>query len=196
MTPEQFIAQLKRQKSTLQAAAEQSLEEAAKATHFRVATRIFSEGKAADEGKIGNYSTKPLVVSKKAFVTKSAFRQSQRPNKGGGTRPMFIKFPNAKKATPVMVLPGGYRQLKQIQGLKSQYVDLVYTGRTQRAFIGSLRKFGRYGWAAVMRGTKTAEKAVLNENKFGKKIFALTPQEKRFFSNRFVTAFNKKSQIP
>lgn len=195
MTPEQFIAQLKRQKSTLQAAAEQSLEEAAKATHMKVSSRIFIQGKAADESKIGNYSTKPLVVSKNSFVNKSAFKQSQRPNKGGGTRPMFIKFPNAKKATPVMVLPGGYKQLKQIQGLKSQYVDLVYTGRTQRAFIGSLRKFGRYGWAAILRGTKTAEKAVLNENKFGKKIFALTREEEVFFTRRFVSTFNKKSQI-
>lgn len=195
MTPEQYIAQLRRQKSILQTAAEQSLEEAARATHFMVATRIFSEGKAADDGKIGNYSTKPLIVSKKAFAKKAAFKQSQRPNKGGGSRPMYIKFPNAKKATPVMILPGGYRQLKQIQNLQSWYVDLVYTGRTRKAFISSLRKFGRYGWAAVMRGTKTAEKAVLNENKFGKKIFDLTPKERRFFSDRFMMTFNKKSQI-
>lgn len=195
MTPEQFIAQLRKQKSALQVAAEQSLEEAAKATHIKVANRIFLEGKAADDGKIGNYSTKELVVSKKAFHKKGAFKQSTRPNKGGGTRPMYVKFPNAKKATPVMVLPGGYRQLKQIQNMQSWYVDLVYSGRTRRAFLGSLRKYGRYGWAAVMRGTKTAEKAVLNENKFGKKIFALTRQEEAFFSKRFVTSFNKKAQI-
>ena len=195
MTPEQFIAQLKRQKSVMQAAAEEALAEAAKATHIRVATRIFSEGKAADDSKIGNYSTKPLLVSKKAFVNKSAFKQSTRPKKGGGTRKMYVKFPNAKKVTPVMFLQSGYRQLKQIQNLQSWYVDLVYSGRTRKAFIGSLRKFGRYGWAAVMKGTKTAEKAVLNENKFGKKIFDLTQQERKFFSDRFVSAFNKKSQI-
>ena len=195
MTPEQFIAQLRRQKSTLQVAAEQALEEAAKATHMKVTGRIFTAGKAADDSKIGNYSTKELVVSKKAFHNKAAFKQSTRPNKGGGTRPMYIKFPNAKKATPVMVLPGGYRQLKQIQNMQSWYVDLVYSGRTRKAFLGSLRKFGRYGWAAIMRGTKTAEKAVLNENKFGKKIFALTKEEEVFFSRRFVSTFNKKAQI-
>jgi hypothetical protein len=179
----------------LQVAAEQALEEAAKATHMKVAGRIFADGKAADDSKIGNYSTKPLIVSKKAFYNKAAFKQSTRPNKGGGSRPMYIKFPNAKKATPVMVLPGGYRQLKQIQNMQSWYVDLVYSGRTRKAFLGSLRKFGRYGWAAVMRGTKTAEKAVLNENKFGKKIFALTKEEEVFFSRRFVSTFNTKAQI-
>lgn len=195
MTPEQFIAQLKKQKSVMQAAAEEALAEAAKATHMKVSNRIFIQGKAADDSKIGNYSTKPLVVSKGAFVNKSAFKQSSRTNKKGSTRPLYIKFKNAKKATPVMVLPGGYKQLKSIQNLQSGYVDLVYSGRTQRSFIGSLRKFGRYGWAAVLRGNKAAERGVLNENKFGKKIFALTKEEEVFFTRRFVSTFNKKSQI-
>lgn len=194
MTPEQFIAQLKKQKSDIQAAAEEALQEAARATHMKVTGRIFDGGKAADGSSIGKYSTKPLLVSKRAFVLKSAFKQSVRKTKGG-SKPMYIKFPNAKKATPVMVLPGGYKQLKQIQNLRSGYVDLVYSGKTKRFFLGSLRKYGRYGWAAILRNNEAARRGVWNENKFGKKIFALTKEEEVFFTRRFMSVFNRKSQI-
>ncbi len=42
---------------------------------------------------------------------------------------MWIRFKGAKKAVPVMVLPGGYKQLRQLNGLQANYVDLTFSGR-------------------------------------------------------------------
>lgn len=195
MTPEEFISKLRKKKDQNLVAAQQALEEAARLTHNQVGQRIFLRGIAADESRIGKYSTKPLLVSKKAFVNKSAFKQSVRVSKNGKTRPMYVKFPNNKKVTPVMVLPGGYAQLRNIQGMQSSTVDLTYSGKTKRMFIASLRRFGRYSWSAILRGNQAADRGVWNEQRFGKRIFELTNKEKQFFSKQFIDSFNRKSQI-
>lgn len=49
--------------------------------------------------------------------------------KGRKKRVLWIKFPKARKAVPVMILPGGYKQLRQLNGLQNAKVDLTFSGR-------------------------------------------------------------------
>lgn len=99
------------------------------------------------------YSTKPLFATRSMFNRQDKFEPTPiaselgRDENGklvkGGTRNkagkinqrkvkkrvLFIKFKNMTRAVPVMILPGGYKQLRSIQGLQVAKVDLTYSAR-------------------------------------------------------------------
>jgi hypothetical protein len=103
------------------------------------------------------YSTKEMLATASQFNRKQGFKPTeiefteigrigQRNQVAGGFRQpgtgrvdrkgaerkkrwLWIKFKGAKKAVPVMVLPGGYKQLRQLNGLQTGYVDLTFSGR-------------------------------------------------------------------
>jgi hypothetical protein len=96
--------------------------------------RIFDEGKNSAGGKIGSYSTKLMLATKGQFVSKTAFKPTMIKQKNGKSKMLFIKFPNAKKAVPVMALPGGYKQFKSINGRRSDFVNLHLYGNLRSDF--------------------------------------------------------------
>lgn len=88
------------------------------------------------EGITGKtYSTNMMFATQSMFNRKAAFKPTEVPTKGkpGTTkkkkRLVWIKFKNARKAVPVMILPGGYKQFRGLNGLQSAHVDLTFTGR-------------------------------------------------------------------
>jgi hypothetical protein len=120
-------------------------------------------------------STEIGRIGKRKFVP-GGFRQptTGKVDQRGANRKkrwLWIKFPKAKKAVPVMVLPGGYKQLRQLNGLQTGFVDLTFSGRmfqnikllepkskgltflafigatnleNQQKFFGLSRKYGRF----------------------------------------------------
>lgn len=110
--------------------------------------RIQTEGLEGQQ-----YSTNFMLATESQFNRKSAFKATEvattlgrdengklvkggvRNSKGEinkrktGKRLLFIKFPGASKAVPVMLLPGGYKQLRELNGLPSNNVDLTFSGR-------------------------------------------------------------------
>lgn len=134
--------------------------------------RIIRRGQASDGGKIGAYSSKAGYYGKNAFVKKSSFKaQGQRGFKGEkvvynqkkGTAKIVKKTPKT------MFLSGGYKQLREVQGRESNFVNLEYTG----SLMNDL-KVGTSASSVVIGFTSEAEskKRHALEKKYGKKIFS------------------------
>ena len=168
------------------------IREIATTIQAEVAFRVFNKGIATKYGYIGNYSTKEMLATRSQFTRKSAFKQSMvltnrinyssniktrqlKASKGNQQkRPLWIKFPKAKKAVPVMVLPGGYKQLRSIQGKYSNTVNLQYSGKLKSGWLiqGSNSTYV-IGFDAY--GAKISE---YQEKHFGKLIWNPTSYEK------------------
>lgn len=168
-------AELRRQQKELNSGRDKALRTAALTVNAEVARRIFVDGKA-QEGDIGSYSTKPMLVSRSAFAKKSAFKKEK-----------WIKFPTSSKAVPVMELKGGYKQLRAIQGRPTNKVNLDYTSETKKDFENSVRKH-KTGYAAIVKRDRSAVIIEGNERRFKKRIFSLGDKE----VTRFKTILTKE----
>lgn len=74
--------------------------------------RIFVDGKKADGSKIGDYSTKEMYATKEQFVKTSSFK-----NQGKTGKPTKSS----------MYLQNGYKQLRQIQGRRTDTMNMNYS---------------------------------------------------------------------
>jgi len=126
--------------------------------------RIFTRGLDANGNEIGNYSTKEIIVSKNVFVKPSAFKPQRN-----------------KKA---MKLVNGYKELKQIQNLKSEKVNLVYSGKLKNSLQSNKNIIG-------FTDSKESEIARNNENRYGKTIFGLSDDEKLKLSRNISSEMRK-----
>jgi hypothetical protein len=137
--------------------------------------RIFNNGDAADGSKIGEatngYSTtSPKFATEDSFVVKGAFRPQARKravNKGSS--------PGGAGTTRTSIdLDRGYRELRELQGRQTAYVDLSYSGSLQASL-----QLGTVGDAVVLgfsNGEESAKGAAM-ERKFRKDIWGLSAQE-------------------
>lgn len=145
--------------------------------------RIQNEG---IEGK--SYSTKPMFATESNFNIKDRFEPTEiatqlgfdaagEPVKGGvrtkkGTikksatkkRLLWIKFKGAKKATPVMLLPGGYKQLRQLNGLQTNHVDVTFSGRMIQNIKVLRQESKELKFLAIVGATQKEEKDKLKAN--------------------------------
>lgn len=130
----------------------QMLREIATTLYANISHRVHNEGKAVDGSPIGKYSTKLMLATKGQFKNKSKFKQSviesteivylsnikTRKTKAKKLKkkkePLWIKFAKAKKAVPVMMIEGGYRDFRNIQGMDAMNVNLNYFGNLRKDF--------------------------------------------------------------
>jgi hypothetical protein len=117
--------------------------------------RIFERGQAADDGPIGQYSTKPISIA--------------RNKQARATRSTFFK--------------GGYKEYKSAIGFDSSTVNLVDSGQMRDDF--SLIKISNNVYGLGFKNDLNGEKAEGNEKRFGKDIFAHSPNEDRIFDEVF-----------
>ena len=81
--------------------------------------RVYTEGEDVDGGKIGKYSTKPTLVGAKSFIKKASVNK------------VFGKGKNKKlqwrtvNGHRLAILPGGYKQIRQIEGFETAHVNLT-----------------------------------------------------------------------
>lgn len=129
--------------------------------------RIFGEGRKSDGSKIGEYSKKPTYYSKEVFIRKAAFKAKGKKDRGN------FKNGNERKT---MYLPGGYTELRDIQGRQTEFVDQKYSGSQERSIgIVKLGTAVLYG----MRDLIESKKLEGNIKRFGDFI-SLSPAEKEF----------------
>lgn len=189
ITPEQFQKKIEAKIRSL---------DIAKTIVFPVATamldsmrqRLFQEGISGDGGKTGSYSTAPIYASKSAFV-------------GGGFSP---QGKNAKKTTTgklakgsknkkdgaqrkSMYLAGGYKQLRQVQGKETAFVNLQYSG----LLFTDFSKLAVEKDTVVSKvGTKeSSDKLKWLSDKYGKDTFKHTKEEREFFKKEVHKQFIK-----
>lgn len=133
----------------------------------RMKDRIFNQGLDRENRIIGeDYSTKPIYVPKERFARPSAFRPQGKNAKG--------KKREDGTERKTMYLPGGYKELKQVQGLVYDRINLVYKGDLRRAFISEFREGVLYiGFNSELQ----AKKREWIEAMFGKVIFTASDEE-------------------
>lgn len=148
------------------------------------------------------YSTNEMLATQSSFLQKGKFKPDvmattlgrdangkllkggNRTGKGNiakrgtGKRLRWIKFKNASKAVPVMTLRGGYKELRQIQGLPSGKVNLTYSGRMfQNIKVLRTENKEPYRVIAFIGGVQkeTQNKLLGNYKRYGD-FLAITPK--------------------
>ncbi|MFC7347312.1 hypothetical protein ACFQO9_11345 [Chryseobacterium zhengzhouense] len=128
------------------------LKETAEELERKVKKRIFIDGLDVNGNTIGeNYSTKPTVVKQDVFIKPSAFK---------GKKSMKLEY--------------GYKELRDIQGLKTDKVNLNYSGE-----LKSKLRVARSEKSIVIGiiDRINAEKAKKLEEKYQTKIFSFSQKE-------------------
>lgn len=113
--------------------------------------RIFQQGKASNEQRIGVYSTNPISIS----------RKSQSRNTGK----TYFK--------------GGYKQYKAMAGKNSNFVNLDNTGQMKLDL--STFVLGKNEYGIGFNNDFNADKRDWMEKKYGKDIFVTTSSEDNLF---------------
>jgi len=170
--------------------------------YAEIRKRVFEQGKNSDNSNTGQYSVKPLYVSKKMFAKPGAF--SPRGKKGevgdklvptyqlkrGNIKPTnrviknFSVVKSNNKPRTTMYLPQGYKELRDIQGFRTDVVDLTYRGELKKDF--AIAQDGQ----AFLIGFKTkpqSDKRFALERQFGPVFYATTQERTKYLQ---AAAFN------
>lgn len=139
-----------------------------------VRTRIHEQGKAADGGDIGTYSTKSTYISAKANPGK-AFKPTGKVNKAGN---QFAKFQSGKKEGQPHTskyFAGGYKEFRGEIGRPNDKVNLSLSGQMNNQLSIIATDNGGYGlgWP----NTEMYKRSQALEAKYKKKIWALMEEE-------------------
>lgn len=135
--------------------------------------RIFTEGKNSGGAQIGQYSTNPIYATRKQFASPGSFMPQgestyfQKVNRGG-------KQFRRRAKVKTMYLPQGYKQLREIQGKETQFVNLNYRGKTMRAYVIEPTETGAI---IGLNTTLAAQIRFEQERRFRANIFNATQTE-------------------
>lgn len=180
----------------------------------RIKTRITEQGKNTNNADIGTYSVKPLYVSRDQFVKPGAFTpQGKNVNAGNRIVPTVLlqqskKLALGHKFLPLvkqrkykrysvvklnyetrksMYLADGYKELRDIQGLRTDVVNFKYRGDLMRSYESQRIAY------AVLLGLTTTESIQKRQNlekKFGD-VFHATEAEKQEYINAATYTLNR-----
>lgn len=182
MTPQQF-AEVLREKSDELRRYNRPLNVAAASTHTMQADRIFSQGLNSTGSQIGQYSTKDIWVNPSKTATKNNKGFSPLKGKTGATE--FKSNPSRKRKTSYFE---GWKGLRAAQGLKTDKVNLNFTGdmffdfaRPNKALLQRVDQLSTDEYASLFSRHFNALKAEGAEDHFNAAIFKLTQQERQEF---------------
>lgn len=183
MTQEEFSKKLAAKISSLKVT--DILYEVTTIAHSDMGDRLFTNGIMGNGNKIGTYSTKPMYANKATFKNTGPFKPQ-----GKNDKKRVFKNKQPRKS---MYLPNGYKQLKQIQGYESAFVNLTYSADLRRDFDTHLVVDGQ---RVVVKLTRVLNqlKAEGLTKKYGATLFRHTKQEVEFIKKE-VTARIKEALI-
>lgn len=167
--------------------------------------RVFNSGLNSRGNKIGQYSTKPMLATKKQFADKSKFKQSFSSSgisitkkkvvkkRKVGNRKLWIKFKGASRAVPIMVLEGGYKQFRQIQGRESSFVNLKFRSELflDIASANLTKVTGGYDFS-VKKNINALKIKGLTKRFGDTPIFHLTKEERIRFKDNLRSEFTRR----
>lgn len=149
--------------------------------------RIFNTGLDSAGKAIGTYSTKPMLTGAKNFRTKSKAKDFFNED---DVEFRIVKGKGGKNQA-LGLIEGGYKEFRELNGLRSDTVDLQFTGSLFQSII-----VGIYGDHFVL-GFNNPEKAKIAqhlEKKYGKKIFQPTAEEIKIAQDAFYDYLRQKVQ--
>jgi len=147
-----------------------------------IGNRVFQDGEASNEGLIGSYSTKDILVGKSSFVKKSTANQLL----GSKAKRRKLEWVT-KNGKRLAILPGGYAQLRALQGRQTSKVDLHMTGKLFNDFVVSGKR-SRYFLGFRSEYGKTI--SIAQETRFSKPIFNTSDTERKELVNIFENGIN------
>lgn len=154
-----------------------------------IKNRVFVEGRGTNDNNIGEYSRKPAYFSASQFLKGGGFiPQGKKGNIGDRLVPTVRLKQTGVKRNPAkykhysLVKPGkkmesrksmylkeGYKELRDIQGLQTAFVDLKYSGSLANSY-----QYEQMGQTVVLGLTdnENAKKRNGLENKYGNVFYA------------------------
>jgi hypothetical protein len=207
MTLYDFILKCDQLKAALESGMQSISDEVALNALALVKNRIIDKRKGIPGAA---YSTNPMLATKDQFVVKSAFKISKvddyiiKRNKQGKPiesksgrsyktkkvkRELWIKFPKASKAVPVMLLEKGYKEFREIQGRPGDHVNLSLTGHMWKATTITARSKNDNGvWITIIGGydKEAQDKLIWMTEKYGQ-FLAVEPDEKDLLADLYKT---------
>lgn len=156
----------------------------------KMGNRIFDNGMATDNSKIGEYSTKPIYVNPDTLYKKGLGVPR---GKNGET-----KFKTGKKTGQphkTKYLEGGYKQLRNMLGNRIDIVDLTLSHELRMDFsndqsIAEPRKIDDLEYQIRLDKDINQKKRGGIEKKYGE-IFSLSESEKEVFFNTINFKFRE-----
>lgn len=123
--------------------------------------RIFQKGRDANGGKIGDYSSKPISISRK----------------------------NQSRNTGKTYFPGGYKEYHGLIGKGSSTVVLRNTDQMMMDY--GVKILGRNEYGLGFDNQFNFDKSNWNEERFDKEIFAESSEDERTFDRVFQYELNR-----
>lgn len=193
MTPEEFEAKLNARIKGLNTA--KLIFAPATKIHNDQLHRLFDKGVGGDNKDLGEYSSEPAYFSKKQFKKTGAFKaQGKRTDKakqqGQTRRKNQLEAGNSYQRTS-MYLPYGYKQLRAIQGMETQFVNLTYSSDLRNDFASKLTIQGDTVVVKLSRKINQNKVSWLSD-KYGKETFKHTKEEIAFLVAETTKALNKE----
>ena len=170
MTIDQYIAELRKQKKEL--ASTKAVFLAASTAHADAVERIFTAGNATSGQDIGNYNKKdPIYVNPldapRGFAPKG---------KNGKTT-----FKNGNKHKTRYF--ESYSDFRANQGRRNDKVNLDLFGDLKSDFENSLVRISNTAFESAIRREDNIDKALGNQSRFNKAIFAASDEERATFTD-------------
>ena len=143
--------------------------------------RVRRSGVAADGNKFSPYSSKPTLVGAKSFVTKAA-AESVFASRKKRRALEWVTY----KGHRLAVLPGGYKQIRRIEGRQVGYKGFERTSEMWKSMHVLGTKYNGSGIFVTTVGTEnplSIQKLEGNNAREGKEILALSDKEQKELDN-------------
>lgn len=130
-----------------------------------------------------------MLVGAKSFKTKGAAAKVF----GSKAKRKSAKWVTLKRGAlnySLIVLTGGYKQLRELEGLQTGYVDLRFTGRLQSDFRTSLTPEGK-GYVAGVKLKRNSDIIKGLEGRYGTRIFGASRSERKLFRDTYLKEISK-----
>lgn len=132
--------------------------------------RIFTNGQASNGSKIGDYSTRPMLVGFKSFINAGPARAFF------AEKPRWVTVQTQRGPRRLAIMQGGYKELRQREGRVTAFVNLRREGRLERSIQPVAAPDG-YGWGFI--NAFDAMKAGTMEKYYQKPIFDFSEAEQQ-----------------
>jgi hypothetical protein len=134
--------------------------------------RIHNEGKDVNENQIGKYSTKTTFIGSSSFVNKGTASKVFTKN----NKLEWRTIDKGSKQVHLALLPGGYKQIRQIENFETSHVNLQRSGRLMKDYcVNADGKDYVIGFASDY-GKKISEG---QEDHFAKRIWGISRNDTR-----------------
>ena len=185
MTPKEAVNEIKLIVDTIDENLLRVMDGALNNLYGEFMERIFNDKKDANESSLGQYSTKPTLIGAKSFRNKGdadrffkeikAFNEEIGGNEEINSTQGFRTLKKGKsKGKKAYLLPGGYKRLREIQGLQVGEIDLQYRKYLLKSIVPSVEN-GKFTIEIISE--KEFKKARGFEERKGKSVFFASEKE-------------------